>query len=261
MSRAPMAATLLVGLLLTAGCSGSKPISAAGPAKASAGTTTGSEPAAVKNPLTGLSAQEIWAESQKDLTEAKSVHMAVKALDDGEWTSLNLKTSPKKAFGTIRIGKTTIVVRRIGKVLYFKGNKAFWSDGGDKATAAKVAGHWIKTTKGDSKEMDGIFELTELPYLLKEFLDVEESDVKNLEIIPGRSIGGQNTVGVSDAPAGKPTAESAAIFIAADELAFPMNIDLGAGGKQYMKFRNWNKPVNVVVPKGFVGFDDLADLL
>jgi hypothetical protein len=259
MPRATMAATLLACLTLTAGCSGSDPVSAGNPdPKAS---SPGSEPAAAKNPLADLSAQEIWAESQKDATTAKSVHVSMRLQEGDDLLVLNVKTSAKKAFGTIRTGKSTAGVRRIGKVLYFKGNISFWKSGGDNAAAAKFAGNWIKTTKGEVKTMDSFFELTDMAYLLKEFTALEESDVENLEIIPGKSIGGQNTVAISDAPVGKETADSGAIFVAAAEQAFPMNIEIGADGKQFMKFRSWNKPVNVTAPKGAVDYDNLASLL
>ena len=85
--------------------------------------------------------------------------------------------------------------------------------------------------------------------------------MKNMEIIPGKAIDGQNTVGLSETPVGEETADSGVFLFAAAELALLMNVDIGTEGKQYMKFRSWNKPVNAKAPKGAVDFDNLATLL
>jgi hypothetical protein len=151
-------------------------------------------------------------------------------------------------------------VRRIGKAFYFKGNKSFWNSDGDAASAAKLAGHWIKTTTA-KKDFSEFIDLTSKDFLLEEFLDLTESDVETMKIIPGKSIDGQNTVGLSETPVGEETADSGVFLIAAAELALLMNVDIGTEGNQYFKFRSWNKPVNVTAPKGAVDFDNLATLL
>jgi hypothetical protein len=255
MSRAMMAAVLLLSVVLCGGCSGSDSGTGTGSGTGTVtqqdtGTTASSTPT-----RPGMTAAQIWNQAQIDAEQARAVHVVAKLLDGKDAISIDLQvTADQKATGDLVLGGHRLTVRRTGKVLYFKADKGYWEAFSDKATAKKFAAKWIKVTKGPAA-MSPLFEFTGMSYFTDEAMDKSAADLKHLVRIPGIKIDGEQTIGLSDKPAGKATAESGTLYVAASGPPLPQTWTIGTDGSQYIRFQNWNQAVPVDAPQGAFDLD------
>jgi len=72
--------------------------------------------------------------------------------------------------------------------------------------------------------------------------------------VPGGTIGGRPTVGLTD-PTGTDDTAGQTLYVLAGDPALPMNFAMSADHRQFMTFRGWNEDFTVVAPKGAI---DLA---
>ena len=255
-TRATTAATLLACLTLTAGCSKSGPeVIATGPAQTSAAATSAApEPSATEaTAVDGLSAVEVWKKTKTDADAAKSVHVAARLLDGKELIAINLKLSEAgKAFGTLAFNGDKITVRRLGKTLYFKADRGFWTTNADAATAKALANKWIMVKKGFSKDMEQFFQLTDMDYVVSDMMSLSAAEQQTLKLVPGIDIGRQKTIGLAETDAGQ--AQLQTLYLSADDPALPLNLTF-ADSDQFMKFRSWGQDFTVLAPRGAI---DLA---
>jgi hypothetical protein len=255
MARATMAATLLACLTFTTACSGGDPIISTDAATAGSQTSAPAEkPAEAASPLAGMSAQQVWKKVKADVTDAESVHVAANLVDGKERIGINLKISKAgKAFGTLTYDGDKMNVRRLGKTLYFKADRGFWTNKANAATAKVLTNKWIMIKKGFDADMEQFFLLTELDFIVNDVLTLTPAEQKALTLVPGIKIAGQQTVGLSDKVATK-TEEFETLFVADADPALPLSFP-AEDTSQSMKFRSWNKDFTVVAPKGAI---DLA---
>jgi hypothetical protein len=257
MARARMAATLFVCLTLTftAACSGEDPIIATdAPVAGSETTAAAADPTPATSPLDGMSAQEVWKKVKADTDDAESVHVAASLIEDKQRIVINLKISNSgKAFGTLTFDGDKITVRRLGKTLYFKADRGFWTSKADAATAKALTDKWIMVKKGFSADMEQFFQLTEMDFIVGDVLTLTAAEQKALTRVPGIKIAGQQTVGLSDKVATK-AEEFETLYVADADPALPLNFPAG-DTDQSMKFRGWNEDFTVLAPKGAI---DLA---
>jgi hypothetical protein len=250
MSRARMAAALLMTLALAAGCENSGS-GANGPAS----TPT---PSTSPSPFPGMSAEEIWRQSMDALDHAEAVHL-IANIPDGEdrkdtaKIDLRMTTAPK-AIGTLTRGGHEVSIRRIGNVLYLNGDAGFWQDISNPQLAIMLASRWTKTTKGP-EAMEMLFELTEVHNFAHKVLDRSPAQQAKLLIVPGIEVDGKPTVGLSNTPAGKEAEGSGILYVASNGPALPMQLKLGIDGVHYLKFTDWNKAVTVTAPAGAFNLD------
>ena len=247
MPRTMMAATLLACLTFTAGCGGSSPDASSTP-PAAAPTTTEAAPTTPASELEGLSAAEVWEKLESDVGKAKSVHLSANVVDGKDRIKFNMKlASSGNATGTMTNNGDTVNLRRIGKTLYFKGDRGFWTNNVDPASAKTMAGKWIKTTKGKVAGMEGIFVFTDLDSMLKESLKTTPAEKKALKIIPGIPVDGQETIGLSTK-----SADLDQLYAAATGPTLPLKITAAKDKKQFMKFQDWDKDFTVEKPAGAI---------
>jgi hypothetical protein len=254
MSRATLlAAAAIVPLALIAGCTNTvADVTVTRPAKAGAqpsGTATPA-PTAAPNP-----AGQLWNQTEDNAEQADSVHVAAHLVNGKAKVTVDLTaTKDHRAVGSLNLSGHQLVIRRTGKVLYFKADAGFWKAFGDKKTAKKFTNKWIKVTKG-STAMEPIFELTELNYFTDQALSLPASDKQNLLVIAGPVLAGQKTTGLADMPAGKQTAQSGTLLVTTTEPTLPLAWKVGTDGRQYINFDKWNAAVKVAVPKGAFNLD------
>jgi hypothetical protein len=256
MSRAAMAATLLACLTFTAGCSGSKPEIVATNQPTAGAASTSAEPGPTENPspLDGLSAVEVWQKTKTDTAEAATVHVAARFAEGKERIAINLKMAESgKAFGVLVFNGNKITVRRLGRTLYFKADRGFWTTNADAATARVLSDKWIMVRKGFSKEMEQFFELTDMNFILDDALSLTAAEQRSLKLVPGIDIGTQSTVGLADETSTQ-DGELRTLYVSDTDPALPLNFT-GSDSSQYMKFRGWGENFTVVAPKGAI---DLA---
>jgi hypothetical protein len=252
MHRVTMAATLLIGLALTAGCSGSEPGATAGAAILDTARSASTETPA---PLAGLSALEVWEKTKTAADAAESVHVAARFLDGKEKVTINLKLADEgKAFGVLVLNGDRIRIRRLGSTLYFRADYGFWEANADAATAEELADKWIMVKQGFSTDLDQFFELTDMDSIVADTMSLSSAQQQQLKLVPGVDVGDRTTVGLADEST-ENTDDVQTLYVSADNPAFPMNFAMNADNSQYMKFRGWNKAFKVVAPPGAI---DLA---
>jgi hypothetical protein len=241
-----MAATLLLAVVLTAGCSSS-------PDKA--GSAGASAPAKDTSPLSGMSALEVWAKTKSDADATKSVHITAKFLDGEQKIGMNLKmTDSGKVFGELKVNNDEILVRRLGKTLYFKSDRGFWTRNADAATAAALGGKWVKVQQGFSADLEQFFELTDMDFIVSDVMSLSAAEQETLKLEPGIGINHQKTVALVDETTST-EAELQTLYVSVSNPALPLHFAIGSDNSQYMKFRSWNKDFTVVAPQGAI---DLA---
>ena len=256
MSRATMAVALVACLTL-AGCSSDPDVVATNLPSAGAVTTT-ADPAPTEeaSPLDGLSAVEVWEKTKADAADAESFHVAARLVDEGQKVAINLKVAKSgKAFGALVFNGNKITIRRLGRTLYYKGDRGFWTANADAATATALADKWIVVNQSAAAEMAEFFELTDMDFILDDALSLTAAEQKALKLAPGIDIGTQKTVGLTEA-AGSEKGEFQTLYVADADPALPLNFAMATDNGQYMKFRGWGKDFNVVAPKGAI---DLAN--
>jgi hypothetical protein len=250
MSRATMAATLLLCLTLTAGCSGSDPSTA--PSTQPGATETAAIEATPVSALEGLSAVQVWRKTKKDAKQAGSVHLTGSFIEDNDRVQLDLKlNNTNHGIGTISVNGEKIFIRRLGKVLYFKANRKFW-DSVDPAAANLFGNRWLKT-KNQSGDMAEFFQLVDMDSFISDSLKLSAADRKKLKRSAGTPVAGQETVAL------KSSAKAfGVLYVAATGPTLPLDLVLPADKRQFMKFRNWNEPVSVTAPKNPIDMDKLS---
>jgi hypothetical protein len=262
MPRATMAVTVLVSLAMGTACSGGPEDGATTPPAVGA-----VRPTSAASPPGALSSTELMSEVTANLRKAKSVHVAARypaeGKDDTE-LSINFKvTRSGKAVGVLRQGTDRVSIRRLGKVLYFKANRSFWSEGGAGPVSDAMAGRWVKQVQSRKDRDDGYFGMTDLESILDEAIDFADAEREAfswsgdpgeppLFLVPGINIDGQPTIGLADTKSGEETKESGILYVASTNPALPLQLKVGLGDAAYMKFRSWNEPVRVVAPKGAI---------
>jgi hypothetical protein len=249
-----MAVTVFVCLTLTAGCSGSDPITsspaaatgaAAAPDKAAdAADDAAAEPAAVTSALEGMSAVQVWRKTKADVKNAESVHITGSFIDGKERMKINLKlNSANQSFGFISIDGQKMTVRRLDKTLYLKASKKFWTKNADAQTGAFLANKWLKT-KDQSGDMADFFDLMSMDALLTESLKMTAAQRKQLKRTDGEPVAGQETVELKTK-----SNEYDVLSIAAADPALPLGFTMAKDKSQFLKFQDWSKPFTVTAPK------------
>ncbi|MEV4332171.1 hypothetical protein AB0K02_16835 [Streptomyces sp. NPDC049597] len=157
-----------------AGCSqdgGVKAERAAGAGRVPAAQTTG----ATGDSLKGLSADQIAQKAVETTKAASSLRMKGAIEADGQRVSVDLAMDAKdNCTGRLGVNSGRADLRRLGEVLYMKGDEAFWRaslsrsgtaspDAGNSDTVIDLMkGRWIKMPARAVKEMQGVCDLDEM---------------------------------------------------------------------------------------------------
>jgi hypothetical protein len=261
MSRALMAAAVLVSLAVTAGCGGSSsPVATSGPsfssASSAASTSAAADPAtpaatsaAPVAPTTGAyadqSAAQIWQRTAQAMNKTTSVHILANMKTAGSSIELNLRISDQAANGTIDYQGDTIRIIRKGKVVYIKAPPEYFTKAGVAAAKAQTLSKtWIKASSTD-KEVARLAGLTGMSFV-SSALHLTAAEQKTLKRVPGITISGKPTVGLYDPTGGADGAST--LYVTADGTPLPMDLRPKSDPSQYLKFRDWNAPVPAIVP-------------
>jgi hypothetical protein len=242
MPRTETAAALLIGVLLVAGCSGSKPDYVKGETNLNA-VGIDSEPAG-NSPLAGMSALQIWEKTKADADQFRSVRVAARFLD-GEQIDLRM-TDTGKVSGRLKIRGDQVQVRRLGKTLYLKAGLRFWTRNTDAQTARTLNGKWVTVRKGSSSDLEQFFQLTDMDFIVSDIMSLSAEEQKTLKLVPGIDIGSAKTVGLAEADNGEGDAQT--LYLAAADPAVPLNLNFGTDSEQFMKFRDWGENFSVAPP-------------
>ncbi|MGW0702711.1 hypothetical protein ACWD0A_26045 [Streptomyces sp. NPDC002867] len=245
-----------------AGCSqdgGVKAGHAAGEGRVPAAATTG----ATGDSLKGLSADQIAEKAVKTTKAASSLRMkgAIGA-DDGERVSVDLAMDAKaNCTGRLGIENGRADLRRLGEVLYMKGDEAFWRaslsrrasaspDGGDSDTVIELMkGRWIKMPSSAVEEMRGVCDLDEM---LAE-LDEKKADRTGMTLGKDSEIDGVPVVTLVK----KKGRETTTVYVAKEGKPYLLKV-VRTGGSEpgTVALSDFDKPVKVKAPPA----DEVLDL-
>src|SRR3954465_8639981 len=111
-------------------------------------------------------AGRILGDARAAATGAGSVHVTGTILDSGTRLKLDLRAGDRPGSGPITFRGSPIRVVRIGKTLYIRAPKSFYTaTGAGSATAALLAGKWLKAS-ATQKDFAQLAQLTRLDDLL-----------------------------------------------------------------------------------------------
>jgi hypothetical protein len=228
-----VAAGSSVVLALLAGCSGATPDGTS----ERAGTRSTSGPAPTREAFYGMSNTKVLAKVRTDVAAATNVHVTgwhVNGTKRTRYVNLRMNRAGR-CFGTVVTDEATVRLRRRGPVLYLKAGRAHWQGYGE-AIATRLAGRWIKTRKGFSKEFDLYFAMTRPEYWLKEWTGPDGAEDLTRET--GILLDGVQTTALSE---GAATVDvTGALFIASSGPALPQQVRFAAPDQDLITFRTWN---------------------
>ncbi|MEU8343693.1 hypothetical protein AB0C74_18500 [Spirillospora sp. NPDC048832] len=125
-----------------------------------AGAATGPA-AAPANGVEKLPAAEVLRRARKATNGARSLRIRGQVEDGTDKFTLDFRYEGKsKSTGWFQQGRERVEITRIGKVVYLKGNDAFWKSMGGKGAMQLFSGKYLKTTSAT----DGYKDLAAFTY-------------------------------------------------------------------------------------------------
>src|SRR6187549_3769884 len=147
MPRAPKAVCLLFGLTLIAACGSANTVTSAAATKAAAVPVVDSTRAATA----GLTADQIWSKAASKAFSAKGFHVYGELAPKAKGTkyvrfNFSINNTEQAAFGSMQTGPGSVLIRRYGDVLYFRGDHDFWHETSNTPKAKRRTWRWFKVT-------------------------------------------------------------------------------------------------------------------
>lgn len=244
-----------------AGCSqdgGIKAKSAAGQGQVPATTTSG----ATGDPLEGLSAEQVAEKAVETTRAASSLRMKGEIEPEGERVSVDLTMDAKNnCTGRLGVKNGSADLRRLGEVLYIKGDETFWRaslssratavpDGGNTDTVIELMkNRWIKMSTSAVADVRGVCDLDEM------LAGLDEEKVKRARLTRGEDT---EIDGVPVAVLVKKKGrETTTAYVAREGKPYLLKVvrsDSGEPGT--VTFSDYDKPVKVTAPPA----DEVVDL-
>jgi hypothetical protein len=227
------AVAMVIGGLavLAAGC-GASASSPGAPASTGSAQSPGS-------PLAGLTADQIVTRADADLKTVSSVHVTGPVTDSGQTYVLDLTISPRGCTGTMASpGKGSFALVKIGKKIWFKGNRQFWLTSGgtsDPGLVTLLEGKYIETSATGSG-MAPLAALCDPRQLAGAFGGTASGLVKGKTTV----ISGQTVLQLKDSG----DANSAYVTISGQ----PEFVRLDAGRQGHLDFTAYDAPLTLTAP-------------
>lgn len=188
---------------------------------------------------------KIVADVKAAVATAKSCHISGAGRSAGSSLSLELwLASGKGGRGHIATGGLGFDVIRIGRKLYFKGDKKFLVHYAGATAAQLLLGKWFFVTPKTSGFSD-FAPLTTLSALVNQLL----ASHGKLRVGAVTKIGGLPAVPVID------TTQGGTLFISAVGKPYPLELKSSKG---VIRFRNWDARVTLTAPKSFIDYAKLT---
>jgi hypothetical protein len=238
-------------LLLIAGCGGSSSSSSASgsagaapssPASESAGaaSSSSSSPSSASG-LQGLSAGQVLAKAKAAFTGASSVHVVLRAAEQGHRVSYDVRyVRSKGATGTVNAGTGNMKLIAIGNDIYFSGDAQVLAQFGGSA----AAGTWFKTSR-TSAVGAALSELTDVNKIAAQIFKPSGT----IAVVQGKDVDGTGTVGILDKGP-----DGGTLYVASEGEPYPLLIEPPAKQKDKGegRFTEYNAPVKLTPPAKFL---------
>jgi hypothetical protein len=237
--------------LLAAGCSGRTTAGSGSPAAVapSAPTPIPSPPAA-DNGVAALPADDVLVRARAALRTAPAVRIRGVVEERRERISLDIRYAGRDSSGVIGQRGQVFEFRRLGAVVYLKGDRRFWLANGGEAVARLLTGAWLKVPMTD-KELAGFTELTDLTKAAANLLP----PAGTLTTGGRKVVGGVPAVGLdANALAG------GTLYVATTGRPYPLLIEAepGSAGENRLIFSEYGKRRPVTPPPADQVIDSAA---
>lgn len=218
--------SLIVLVLLAAGCGGSK---------------------ASSNGVENKSADDIVASAKSAADAATAVHVSGNVTDNGVPLVLDLHVvAGKGGKGRLSEKGVSFELVRVGDTAYIKGSAAFYHRFAPPGAAELLKGRWLKAsaTTGDLASLTPLTDLRKL-------LDQTLGNHGKLAKLSTTVVNGQRVVGVKD------TTNGGILYVATTGKAYPIEITKSGASAGTLKFDMWDQPVALTAPGNAVDISKL----
>jgi hypothetical protein len=193
--------------------------------------------ASADNGIARLSAGAILAKAQAALASAKSFRVRLHAPSTGQGISFDIRYAGVNAIGTLSVASgQTLELRRLGQIVYLKGNRRFWSANLGEAPATLLTGKWLKTSMNDKRFGR-----------MSELLDASKGDFLHPDGQIAKS--GRKTVRGTPAVGLVDRSDGSLLYIATVGPPYPLQtVPKTGAGDGSVDFLAYGRPVSVPVP-------------
>jgi hypothetical protein len=206
--------------VLLAGCGGSSASSAA------------SSTAASGNGVADKTADEILAATTTAAKAESSVHVSGKGTSGGQTMGIDLQLSKGKGgFGSITLAGDTLQIVSDGTTVYFKGDKAFWTNQANAQAATLIGDRWLKAPASNTSFAS-----------LAQFADFDTAVGQFIK--PDGAITKGDQKSVNGTPALALVSTSGSLWVATTGAPLPLQISNGKPGEE-LTFADWGTAVDV----------------
>lgn len=230
--------------LVAAGCGDDSTSGSGAPAAQASGSaapTSAASSSAAGGELASLEPAEILSRAKTAFTKAESVRLSGGGTSGGETFTVDMAYGPDKAIGTVGNGGQKIELRRIGKTVYLKADKAFWTQTAGAAAAELLGGKYLKAPLTDQRVAQ-LATFTDKDAFAGEVLESEGTLTKG----ETKAIRGTQAIGLVD----KSSSGDGTLYIATEGEPVPLQVapDTAGGEKGSLDFLDYGKSVEVPVP-------------
>ncbi len=215
-----MSAVAVSAALLLAGCG------------SSSGSNAASSTAPASNGVADKTADEILAATTAAAKAQTSVHVSGTGTGGSGSVGLDLHlVKGKGGYGSITLAADTLQIVSDGTTVYFKGDKAFWTNQASAQAATLIGDRWLKAPVTNESFKS-----------LAEFADFENTVTGILK--PDGSVTKGSTKDVGGTPAIELKSGSGSLWVATTGEPLPLQISSGTAGDK-VTFADWGKAVDV----------------
>lgn len=215
-----MSAVAVSAALLLAGCGGSS------------GSSTASSTAPASNGVADKTADEILAATTAAAKAQSSVHVSGKGAADAGSVGLDLQLlKGKGGYGSITLAGDTLKIVSDGTTVYFKGDKAFWTNQASAQAATLIGDRWLKAPVSNASFKS-----------LAEFADFDTTVTGILK--PDGAVTKGTTKDIGGVPAIELKSGSGSLWVATTGDPLPLQISTDKAGDE-VTFSDWGKEIDV----------------
>jgi hypothetical protein len=229
--------------LVVAAC-GDDSTSGSGTPAGAAGSPSASASASPSgSSLTALSGTQILAKAKTAFQQAETVRLKGGGSTEGENFQIDMSYGQDKALGTVSSSGQRIELRRIGKTVYLKADKAFWTRSAGAAAAELLGDKYLKAPVTDQR-VASLATFTDKDQFAGEVLDPDSNELTKG---PEKEIRGTPAIALIDK-----SADGGTLYVATSGEPVPLQIT-PEGAKTgdtsgSLDFLDYGKSFDVAVP-------------
>ena len=151
-----------VAVVILAGCGGTEVSGKGAPASPTPSASSASaSPTPSDNGVAALGAEQILSKAKAALKSAETVRIKGTAGSGADRFDIDMRYTATSAQGTVAAAGQPIEMRRIGKTVYVKGSREFWTNRVQPAAVELLTGKWLKSPV-TGQRLGELAELTDL---------------------------------------------------------------------------------------------------